>query len=59
MLRQRGGTAMRGIYRQADYASGGAMIELLQGDSLDVLPTLAAESVQRVATSPPYYGLRS
>jgi len=50
---------MRGIYRQADYASGGAMIELLQGDSLDVLPTLAAESVQRVATSPPYYGLRS
>jgi DNA modification methylase len=35
------------------------MIELLQGNCLEVLPTLAAESVQCVVTSPPYYGLRS
>ncbi len=29
------------------------------GDCLDVLPTLPAESVQCVVTSPPYYGLRN
>ena len=29
-----------------------------QGDCLDVLPTLDAESVQCVVTSPPYFGLR-
>lgn len=34
------------------------MIELLQGDCLDLLPTLKDESVQCVVTSPPYYGLR-
>jgi DNA modification methylase len=33
-------------------------IELLHGDCLDLLPTLDAESVQCVVTSPPYYGLR-
>jgi len=31
---------------------------LIQGDCLDILPTLPAESVQCVVTSPPYYGLR-
>ncbi|MFN0050849.1 MAG: DNA methyltransferase [Planctomycetales bacterium] len=31
---------------------------LLTGDSLTVLPTLTAESVQCVVTSPPYWGLR-
>ena len=34
------------------------MIRLLSGDCRDVLATLAAESVQCVVTSPPYYGLR-
>jgi DNA modification methylase len=33
-------------------------MKLLQGNSLDVLKTLDAESVQCVVTSPPYYGLR-
>jgi DNA modification methylase len=32
--------------------------EVIQGDCLDVLPTLDAESVQTVVTSPPYWGLR-
>lgn len=35
------------------------MIELLQGDCIDVLPTIAAGSVQCAVTSPPYYGLRA
>lgn len=34
------------------------MIRLLQGDCRSVLPTLAAQSVQCVVTSPPYFGLR-
>jgi DNA modification methylase len=34
------------------------MTEVIQGDCLDVLPTLEAESVQTVVTSPPYWGLR-
>jgi DNA modification methylase len=33
-------------------------IRVLHGDCRDVLPTLAAESVQCCVTSPPYYGLR-
>jgi DNA modification methylase len=33
-------------------------ITLRQGCCQDVLPTLEAESVQCVVTSPPYYGLR-
>ena len=32
--------------------------QVLQGDSLDVLRTLDAESVQTCITSPPYWGLR-
>lgn len=34
------------------------MVTFLQGDCLEVLKTLSAESVQCVVTSPPYYGLR-
>lgn len=34
------------------------MIELIQGDCLDVLPGLEAESVNCCVTSPPYWGLR-
>lgn len=34
------------------------MIQLLQGDALSVLATLAPGSIQTVITSPPYYGLR-
>lgn len=34
------------------------MTEILHGDVRDVLPTLDAESVQCVVTSPPYWGLR-
>ena len=34
-------------------------ITIYQGDCRDVLPTLDAESVQCVVTSPPYWGLRS
>jgi DNA modification methylase len=34
------------------------MMRVLQGDCLDILPTLAAESVQTCVTSPPYWGLR-
>ena len=34
------------------------MIDLMQGDCLDVLPTLPDESVNCVVTSPPYFGLR-
>ncbi len=33
-------------------------LQILTGDSLAVLPTLAAESVQCCVTSPPYWGLR-
>lgn len=33
-------------------------VRILQGNCRDVLPTLAAESVQACVTSPPYYGLR-
>jgi DNA modification methylase len=33
-------------------------VTILQGDALDVLKTLDAESVQCVVTSPPYYGQR-
>ena len=33
-------------------------LQILTGDSLTVLPTLAAESVQCCVTSPPYWGLR-
>lgn len=32
--------------------------QILQGDVLDILATLPAESVQCVVTSPPYWGLR-
>ena len=32
--------------------------QIVQGDSLDVLATLPAESVQTCITSPPYWGLR-
>ena len=32
--------------------------QILQGDALEVLRTLPAESVQCVVTSPPYFGLR-
>ena len=34
------------------------MANILHGDCLDVLPTLAKESINCVVTSPPYYGLR-
>jgi DNA modification methylase len=33
-------------------------IQILTGDSLTILPTLTAESVQCCVTSPPYWGLR-
>jgi len=33
-------------------------LHILTGDSLTILPTLAAESVQCCVTSPPYWGLR-
>lgn len=33
-------------------------ITVLQGDCLDVLPTLPAESINCTVTSPPYFGLR-
>lgn len=33
-------------------------LQILTGDSLAILPTLAAESVQCCVTSPPYWGLR-
>jgi len=33
-------------------------VTLLTGDVRDVLPTLPAESVHCVVTSPPYWGLR-
>ena len=33
-------------------------LQILTGDSLTLLPTLAAESVQCCVTSPPYWGLR-
>jgi len=33
-------------------------LQILTGDSLTVLPTLVAESVQCCVTSPPYWGLR-
>ena len=32
--------------------------EILQGHVLDILPTLPADSVDCVVTSPPYWGLR-
>jgi DNA modification methylase len=35
-----------------------SVIKILTGDSLEVLPTLAEESVQCCVTSPPYWGLR-
>jgi DNA modification methylase len=33
-------------------------LQILTGDSIKILPTLAAESVQCCVTSPPYWGLR-
>lgn len=33
-------------------------LQILTGDSLEILPTMAAESVQCCITSPPYWGLR-
>lgn len=33
-------------------------LEVLVGDSLDILPKLASESIQCCVTSPPYWGLR-
>lgn len=33
-------------------------LQILNGDSLKILPKLAAESVQSCVTSPPYWGLR-
>lgn len=33
-------------------------LQILIGDSLAILPMLAAESVQCCVTSPPYWGLR-
>src|SRR5215471_3957539 len=33
-------------------------VRILQGDARDVLPTLPADSVHCVVTSPPYFGLR-
>src|SRR5215510_4940762 len=33
-------------------------VEILEGDCRVILPTLAAESVHCVVTSPPYWGLR-
>ena len=36
----------------------GGRLDLLDGDCLDILPTLAAGSVQCCVTSPPYWGLR-
>lgn len=33
-------------------------LQILNGDSLTILPTLAVESVQCCVTSPPYWGLR-
>ena len=33
-------------------------LQILIGDSLTILPTLAAESIQCCVTSPPYWGLR-
>src|SRR3972149_1188287 len=33
--------------------------EIIEGDCLEILPTLAEKSVQCVITSPPYWGLRS
>ena len=44
-----------GIWRLA----GTVVSRLLAGDCRDVLATLAADSVQCVVTSPPYYALRS
>lgn len=34
------------------------MLTVLQGDNTQILPTLPAESVQCIVTSPPYFGLR-
>lgn len=34
-------------------------IEILQGDTRSILPTLRSESIHCVVTSPPYWGLRS
>jgi DNA modification methylase len=34
------------------------MIDILQGDCMQILPTLPAQSVQCCVTSPPYFGLR-
>ena len=33
-------------------------IQILNGDSMEILPTLGAESIQCCVTSPPYWGLR-
>lgn len=33
-------------------------VTILQGDCLEILPTLLEQSVQTIVTSPPYYALR-
>ena len=40
-------------------AASNPMVSLYQGDALEVLATLPAESVHCIVTSPPYWGLRS
>jgi DNA modification methylase len=40
------------------YRGGVEVIDILQGDCIEVLRTLPDNSVQCVVTSPPYYGLR-
>ena len=37
----------------------GKNVIILEGNCLDILPSLPAESVQMVCTSPPFFGLRN
>jgi site-specific DNA-methyltransferase (cytosine-N4-specific) len=44
--------------QEVNSAAQASSVEVITGDSLKVLPTLSARSIQCCVTSPPYWGLR-
>ena len=48
-----------GLYTAISAWSEAMSVKIIHGDCRAILPTLPAESVQCVVTSPPYFGLRS
>jgi DNA modification methylase len=51
-------TLRQAILKHSPVATSVADSQILTGDSMTILPTLQAKSVQCCVTSPPYWGLR-